>query len=221
MEVGRYYRAAYSAAKKEGNVKTNDITGLLEKYLRVPGERFFAELYETNEYLPARTANPKIVIDVGACAGEFCAYVYEQAETIYAIEPYHFKELSDNVRDFGLEKIKAFNIAISGSNGKRNFTTDEPRGGNFLTTHATGMEVETQTLSCFMKSQGITHVDVLKIDIEGGEEEVFNAPDFQEVVQSIDMIIGEHINLHTGEMLNHAGFTAYAHKFNTVYYRST
>jgi len=170
------------------------IDNLLLKYQNVPGERFFGELFAKNEYEVVLNRPLKVVVDVGALAGEFAAYIYDKAGVIHAIEAHEpsFNELVQNIGEFGLAKIRPHKFALAGHNGTDKFTIDRTRGGNAIHPEGEG-EVQTKTLAQFMKDEGITHIDVLKIDIEGGEDTVFAAKDFPEVAKQIDFIIGEHL----------------------------
>ena len=49
--------------------------------------------------------------------------------------------------------------------------------------------------------------DILKIDVENNEDEIFKAPDFKDVAGKIDFIIGEHLKNLQGLFENY-GFTA-------------
>lgn len=173
-----------------------NIQGLLDKYKDNTEERFFKEVFEKNEYIDARDQKAAVVIDVGALAGEFSAYIYPYAGTIYAIEPFrkYFEELTENIREFELNNIKAFKLAISNRNGESILSSDSSRGGNAIQEDGTGEVVQTVTLASFIKEQGIETVDILKIDIEGHEKKVFEAEDFKEVALRINYIIGEHLD---------------------------
>jgi len=197
-----------------------DIAGYERKY---HDERFYNEIFIQEEYKCVRSDNrdTETIIDVGALAGEFGFYVYDQARTIYAIEPVesYYQELTDNIKEFGFEKVKPFNIALAQRNAQRRITLGGARGGNHLTDDD-GQEVEAVTLATFIKEQGIEHVDVIKIDIEDGELEVFAAADFHQVADRIDKIVGEHLgNVH--EILESYGFKATNHGINTVYAKTT
>lgn len=186
------------------------VDALLKKYKDKEYERFFEELWRKEEYKSILNKKLDVVIDVGALAGEFGAYIYDRAGIIYAIEPFtpHYRELLENINEFGLTKIKPYHIALSSQAGIAPFTTNETRGGNHLaeTSNENTQEVITKTLAQFIKEEGITHVDVLKIDVEGDEEAIFNAADFKEIALLIDCIIGEHLGGKT-DLFKELGFT--------------
>lgn len=189
----------------------DDIKGLLKKYKNISEERFFKEIFNNKEYKPALYRKADVVIDVGACAGEFSAYIYRKAKVIYALEPFseHFEELSNNVRDFGLSKIKPFKLALSNYNGEGTLVVGN-RGGHKLVGGGSSEKtekVDVKTLATFMEDEGMDQVDVLKIDIENGETEVFTSPDFtREVARKINYMIGEHSNSEVSDTLRKYGF---------------
>ena len=167
---------------------------LLEKYQNIEGERFFKDVFEEGDYREVKGLKADVVVDVGALAGEFSAYIYDQAQIIYALEPYpsYYKELTENIEEFNLNKIKPFNLALSNYNGEGFIQNEGSRGASVLKEE--GEKVKVKTLAKFMKDQEIDHIDILKIDIEGGEVEVFGSEDISEVIGKIDYIIGEHLD---------------------------
>lgn len=195
---------------------------LLNKYKLIDKERFFKDVFEKEEYLPCRELKADVILDIGALAGEFSAYMYDKAKVIYAIEPYskHYVELEENIKEFGLTKIKSFRLALSNSNGSADLSILQ-RGGHTLVPSVTPSEIEQvpcQTLATFIKEQKIEHIDILKIDIENGELLVFNSPDFKEVADRIDVIIGEHLG-GLEELFKSLGFTPRGYKQNTIFER--
>lgn len=193
-----------------------NLRGLLDKYKE---DRFFQEV-ANGDYSPTLGHKSDVVIDVGALAGEFAAYIYDQSGVIYALEPYseHFKELEENIKQFELDKIKPFKLALAGENATRTLVV-QSRGGHTLGVTEPLEEIQAVTLATFMKEQKIDHVDILKIDIEDAEIEVFNSPDFAEVVDKIDLIIGEHLGK-VHDIFETAGFTMEKHGVNAVYRRN-
>ncbi len=172
-------------------------------------DRFFKEVFETKIYDPVEFTRNKVIVDVGALAGEFSLWMKDNAERIYAIEPdpEQYNELEENVQSF--KSIKAFNFALSDHQGVETlFPSHDRRGGySIIDNDVAGKEVPCMTLAHFMKVNNIAEIDVLKIDIENGEDKVFNAPDFKEVASKIKVIIGEHLD-GVGPMLEGLGFTA-------------
>ena len=159
------------------------------------GDRFFQEVFLDEDYKSAKEY--LTVVDIGALAGEFSFYMYEGAKVIYAIEPFSesYKELEENIKGFGFDKVKPFRLALSDYNGE-GYMVSGGRGGNVLLKESGTSKTEkvrVKTLATFMKDEKINHIDILKIDIENGEKNVFESEDFEEVADKIDFIIGEHL----------------------------
>lgn len=187
--------------------------------------RFVDEVFENEEYYPAM---PQLtVIDLGAYEGEFSFYCYNFAKMIYAIEadPRPYAILESRVRDYDLERIKCFPLALAGSSGERTFHASGYGGSRLLKTPedveepvSSYIKVNSMSLAQFMEANKIEHIDILKVDIEAGEIEVFNSADFKGVVDKIDCIIGEHLK-EVDELLKGFGFKAETFGVNVVYKR--
>jgi FkbM family methyltransferase len=158
--------------------------------------RFIEEVYNLKEYSFAdNDKTDNVVIDLGSNIGTYSMYIYPRAKVIYAIEPSpEFDLLERNVEENKLDRIKAFKMAISGDNGTammcKNAGTGSWKLGNADNMPTT--KVVTRTLFTFMDEHGINHVDMLKIDAEGAEIEIFSSPDFVKVRDRIDLIFGEY-----------------------------
>lgn len=171
----------------------------LYKGLEESKERFIDETFEKEIYTSVR---PQLtIIDGGAYGGEFSFYCLPFAKKIYAFEPdprpYDiFKQL---IEEFELsDVIELSDKALAGSNGRRVFHNSGYGGSSIKgKDDAQGdgdIEVETITLANVIKDNKIEQVDILKVDMENSEGEVFEALDFSEVQGRIKMIIGEHLD---------------------------
>lgn len=123
--------------------------------------------------------NP-VVIDAGANVGLFALYVLPKSKKVYCIEPTesHFNILKDLVDRFYKDKVSYHNIALSNANGFLNFQIIEHNTTeNKLTDQETGLKVKCLTLKSFFEENNINQVDLLKLDIEGGEDLVLMKDD--------------------------------------------
>ena len=184
-------------------------------------KRFFQEVFVHEIYKPVRDLGQvNTVIDLGGCTGEFSLWVYPQAEHIYAIEgdKEAFESLKENLSDF--PNVSVHNIALGDRNRTGHMTTGASLGGKSLSLDetATPEDIQVKTLATFMKEEGIEHVNVLKVDIEGGEDAIFNDPEFEDVADKIDFIIGEHLGGVT-ERLIKLGFNYEHHGSNVTFER--
>lgn len=122
----------------------------------------------------------KVIIDAGANIGSFSIYASTgEVEEIHAIEPFPetFSLLEQNIKANALDtKVKLNAMALADKTGTRNMDLTEGASqsrGLLEENDPEGLKVETSTLKDFLDKIGKDEVDMLKIDIEGGEHEVF------------------------------------------------
>jgi len=138
------------------------------------------------------------VIDAGACIGVYSLYMSEFAKQIYSIEPLtrNYDYLATNILENKRTNIKPYKLALAGTEGDRyiysSFNPNDPSGSSLLTVGKVLETVKTKTLAQFMKDEKIELVHILKMDIEGLEQEVFSADDFGDVAKRILCIVGEY-----------------------------
>ncbi len=145
------------------------------------------EVFVENPYRIEEIPRGSTVVEVGAHIGTVtlrCAV--ERGCKVYAYEPSDrtFALLVENVRLNGLEdRVKCFNQAIGGRNEIRNFYVDELSGSSnlylgqnpdFADRDLRVTPVQCVTLGRIFKDNDIEHCDMLKIDCERAEREVFN-----------------------------------------------
>lgn len=155
------------------------------------------------------------VIDAGANVGLYSLYISEHAKTVYSIEPQTkmFDYLTQNIKENKKTNIKAYNFALTGTAGKRwlytSYNKEDNSGYSLLPVGEYVETVNCKTLAKFIKDEDIKTVHILKMDIEGLEQEVFSADDFGEVADRILCIVGEyHIQCRNlKEILEWRGFS--------------
>lgn len=120
-----------------------------------------------------------LVLDLGANVGQFSEGITHEFNCCcYAIEavPAVYSQIPEN----GL--VKKFNYAISDRNEPLKIYISDNRECNSISQEAASMyglqgaiSVDGITLETFLKDQKIELIDVLKMDVEGAEEAVFNS----------------------------------------------
>jgi FkbM family methyltransferase len=131
--------------------------------------------------------NVRVVLDCGANVGItslFLAAQYRNAR-IYSIEPDpdNFALLKRNVCQE--RRILPIYGAIVGYRRKQVYlTTDSPAWGNSIGTsnNKNGVAVKAYTIDEICQENELTHIDLLKVDIEGAEKELFANGHFLERV---------------------------------------
>lgn len=187
-----------------------------EELLEIKKEVFSQHSY----YFETINARP-FIIDAGAHIGLTTLYFKKQfpGAEIVAIEPnaLNFKLLEQNIWENQLEDVTAIRAAVTGSGTEAKFFADAAQSWlstSSLIEHAWNGDQDTtqHTVPALQVSSLITrHVDLLKLDIEGAEQEVL-----QEAQQKLPLIkkILMEFHPHAGQslavidkLLTDAGFT--------------
>jgi FkbM family methyltransferase len=143
----------------------------------------FKQVLLDSEYDFSLPSAPKVIVDAGANIGLSAVYFANKypSAVIYALEPEesNFKLLEMNVAAY--PQIKPLHAALW-SEDKQIMLVD-PLGGHcgFMTQEETPQKghqhgfVPAITLDTLMKQKGLKCIDLLKVDIEGAEKEVFES----------------------------------------------
>ena len=171
----------------QGTVEENGIAHILR------------EIYLDNVYSFLNGKSDLTILDVGANLGLTAMYFSRFAKQIYALEPSseHFANLKKNIEYNKLDHVKAINKAIFTESGKFPFG-GPPQNKTMRSLHMATWEngkpiemVDVITLPDLFAEEKIDHVDLLKLDIEGNETELFSSRSFSAVADKIDMILTE------------------------------
>ena len=144
-------------------------------YISCDTERYLDEVIGRNEY--RGVFEDLVVIDVGCNIGAFSFWIYPLVKKLYAIDisQVNIDNMNKTCDEGHLSKIKTFCAGISGTGGRRKYRTFSDAGyGAWRLDEEGTLEIQTFTVKEFLDMEHIDYVDVLKIDIEGGEHEVFN-----------------------------------------------
>lgn len=129
---------------------------------------------EYGKYIPFE--NPAYLIDAGAYIGDTTAYFLSRFPTLKAValEPnkLSFEQAKKNLAPYG-ERAALLQKALSATEGNVSFLGKE-MGAKIVDEH--GDTVEAVSLQSLLSSLSIDYVDILKLDIEGAEREILEAP---------------------------------------------
>jgi FkbM family methyltransferase len=122
------------------------------------------------------------VIDVGAHAGYYTVLfsrLVGASGRVFAFEPHpaNFELLSRNVRRRAAGNVHTCRAAVSDREAQADFWQAPLSLGHSLLPVKAGaerMRVQTVTLDAFCRREALEHVDLVKIDVEGAEPEVFD-----------------------------------------------
>ena len=155
-------------------------------------------IFGFQEYLlpPIENFEPKLILDCGGnigCAAVYFAVKYPSAQ-IYSVEPEkdNFKMLKFNTALY--DNIHPIKSALW---NKETFIRVEDRGfgiQGFMTFETTADDPDafkTITVGKLLAESGFDEIDFLKVDIEGAEKEVFGAPDVDEWLSKVKVLVIE------------------------------
>ena len=152
------------------------------------------------------TPDTNVYIDCGSHAGFSCLFAEPFCKKIYAIEPTpnHFYFLESLTKNN--PKISRFFGAIGKETGNFPFYQDVINNTqNSLVAHNNGSMmgfINTITIKDFLTNNNIDKVDLLKLDVEGGEIPLILDNSFDEVSGKIQKIYIEVHNIECGEYQN-------------------
>jgi FkbM family methyltransferase len=131
-----------------------------------------------------------VFIDVGANVGQYCIPLSRQFRRVIAVEPNPtaLEVLRQNLRRNGIVNIEIVPLAVAQKKGRVML-----RRGGFLTTWSirrpgeAGVEVASVPLDDVMKD--IEKVDLLKVDIEGAENDVLMSSSCLDKVRTLSVSV--------------------------------
>jgi FkbM family methyltransferase len=180
------------------------------------------EILLDQEYRHDELHENAVIFDVGANIGVASLYfhaLYPQAK-IYAFEPdpILFGRLQKHVQQFS--NITPFQIALTDTDGEIEFysSPDRPLSGSIIQRQKEekGYIVASNTLSGIMRQLGVSKIDLLKFDIEGGEYRLLSS---REDRNRIQQMVGEvHLDL---VRMSLEEFTELLSEFSCTYPRRT
>src|SRR6202040_1621609 len=161
---------------------------------------------EKAEYYVPPALRPRIILDIGSNIGASIIYFHRQFPdaNIFGFEPHPdtFRILQENVAH--LRGVMIFNYGLGATHQRIAVRADDVNFGAFSTGRpfkdrghpAAPVECEVRRLDEVLREIGIAQVDLIKIDCEGAEADVFSTlPDA--ILNHCQWIVGE-FHDHTG-----------------------
>lgn len=130
---------------------------------------------EELRFISESISGAQTIVDVGANFGihsiAFC--VRAPDAYVYSFEPNprtHQALLGNIALNECAERIKAIRMAVGAQDGMVPFSdTDDPATNRIVDVAEPHVSVPATTLECFSKSEGLSSIDFLKVDVEGAE----------------------------------------------------
>jgi FkbM family methyltransferase len=144
----------------------------------VAWQLFWRDDYES----PKPLENVRRVVDLGANVGYSCLYWchrYPQSQvTAYEPHPVHLGAIQENLAKNGfLNRVRVVGAA-AGTSERHSYLTDG-RSSSTVTEQPAAFQIS--VLDLFREPELANEIDILKIDIEGGEYEILSDPRFAEL----------------------------------------
>lgn len=172
------------------------IGGVPTPFIFRPAEKdayFIRSIFESEEYRLPLEYKPKLILDCGGnigCAAVYFANKYPAAQ-IYSVEPEKNNFLLLQYNSAFYDNVHPLKSALW---DKETFIRVEDKGFGvagymtFETMADTPDAFKTTTVGKLLADSGFDEIDLLKVDIEGAEKEVFSAPDVDEWLPKVKVL---------------------------------
>ena len=147
-------------------------------FLKKYNETWVSEAQKTIEFIKKFKVNPKVIIDIGSCWGEFSMILAKEYNNskVYSIEGSYqnFIVLNSSIalEINNINNIKTYNYIISNLDGHKyidNKISTTNRVFDYDFEQGKLKKTKSFTLKSFLEINNITCIDYIKIDIEGYE----------------------------------------------------
>lgn len=135
---------------------------------------------ELMEKMNKKMKKGKVAFDIGANIGITSIWLAKKNKQVYAFEPEvtNIARLKENLAVNSCKNVEVVDSAVADKNRKNDFYLLKSYGhhslGKVKTSKIIGKTVvKTVTLDSFCKKRNIKKIDVMKVDVEGFEHEVF------------------------------------------------
>ncbi|MFA6105153.1 MAG: FkbM family methyltransferase [Patescibacteria group bacterium] len=169
-------------------------------------ESVAAEIFDKHEYRIAddiiKSATDPI-IDIGSHAGFFSLYVRTLNENVPILaiepEPNNIDQLSRHLKENNIKSIKVVAGAVAADAGRRHLVVSKDSHNHYLLNREdvktqNSTIVNTWSLPELLKKSIIDNVSLVKMDIEGGEYEVFEGLKIEDLAKIKAFIIEYHLD---------------------------
>jgi FkbM family methyltransferase len=198
--------------------------------LRTTDPSIYGEVLLRGQYAFDLPLAPKTIVDAGANIGMASIYfanTYPEAKIIaIEAEASNFAILAKNVKSY--PAITPIHAALWNRDGEISVSVPDPATGahgnwGFVTHEGPGVKIRAITLRTLMKEMQIGGIDLLKVDIEGAEKEVFAAADWIDNIGCMMIELHDRFKPGCGEAVNSVaqGFAKLERGETTLYTRVT
>ena len=185
---------------REITARADCVTNPVHLRIRTSDLSVYRDILLRGEYALDLPFTPAAIVDAGANIGMASIYYthrYPEARII-AVEAEHsnFEVMCRNVAPY--HNILPIHAALWSRDGFIQVSEPDPASGAsgkwaFVTHEGRGVRVRAMTMRTLMIEANIQHIDLLKVDIEGAEKEVFERCDWMEKVRALVIELHERL----------------------------
>ncbi len=193
--------------------------------------RWVSEYNQVEEYIRGLGKREVVIIDAGANIGLFSRLILtENARSkIYAIEPEekNYQFLKENTKNYNVETLKGgiwshdCQLQIMKRNtGDWGFAVEEVNGKNDDTT------INAFSIDSLIKKYNLKQIDLLKMDVEGSEYEIFNSNSLEWIDICSAIVVETHDHIIKGsdalvnQVLLEKGFSKFSYEENQLFLKA-
>lgn len=188
----------------------------------------YTQVLLRGEYAFDLPFSPKSIVDAGANIGMASIYFAQRFPNAKVIaieaEALNFAALVRNVRPY--PSIIPIHAALWNRDGEIGVSQPDPATGSggewaFVTHEGSGVKVRAIGMRTLMKEMQIRSVDLLKVDIEGAEKEVFEACDWMDDIRCLMIELHDRFKPGCSEAVNSVvqGYSKLQRGETTLYVR--
>lgn len=211
-------------------VRTNSTDLLLIESMligRFVNRKWVGEYNQVESYIRKISEDEPVIIDAGANIGLFCRLILKEnsASKIYAIEPEekNYQLLKANTKNYDVRPLRGgvwshdcHLKVVPRETGDWGFTVKEVEEADDNSIKAIGM-------NSLIEKYGLSQIDLVKMDVEGSEYEIFNSDNLEwlDVCRAIVIETHDHIvkgaDALVNKMLLDRGFSKFFYEENQFF----
>lgn len=117
-----------------------------------------------------------VVIDLGGYRGDWAAKIHSRYGCrIYVFEPVPTFCALIRRRFSGIPSVRAFEYGLAGAEAMISISLSEDSSSAYKQNEVGTVDIQLRSIGDFLRSEGLARVDLIKINIEGGEYELVRA----------------------------------------------
>ena len=180
MNTSLFFRVKNKLRRMSSSYKQSVPNSVVDKRQEETVKRWFKDKGDKTMRLNYPLNEGSLVIDVGGYKGEWANEIFKKYRSNIIIFELH-RPFHEQIRKrfAGNNKIRPFPVGLGSQTEQVNFSVAENSSSVFVNNETLNENkkelVQLQSVKEFLQEQHISHVDLIKINIEGGEYDLLEA----------------------------------------------